>query len=180
MEENRTLEELTSIYVNSETQSIKDLNFTFDYGFNYIDVFEDLRTLVEETDVSFNIATVNSLIFFRTFLNGVLSENKYLLSHEVLEPEVKVELSEELEVLEKLLDSITAITGVISVHADGMKTIATEKLERSIVSGRELNNTFEGLDIEEDFIGFSKDGLIKFEVIVTEESTEGAVESESL
>jgi len=51
MEENRTLEELTSIYVNSETQSIKDLNFTFDYGFNYIDVFEDLRTLVEETNV---------------------------------------------------------------------------------------------------------------------------------
>lgn len=166
--EKKTLEELFSIYVNSGTQSIKDLNFTFDYGSNYIDVFKDLSRIAEETDVSFNIATVNSLKLFRTFLKGVILGTEYILPHEVLEPEVKVELSEELEVLEKLLDSITSITGVISIHADGVTTIATEKLERTIVTGRELNNTFEGLDVEEDFIGFSKDGLIKFEVIVEE------------
>lgn len=165
MEEKKTIEELTSIYVNSNG-TVRKFNLNFDYAENYIEIFTDLGRIAKETDVSFNIASVNTLKFFKTFLKGVIYEDNYLLPHEKLHEGTKADLVEELEVLEVLLDSITSINGVMSVHENGVYTLATEKLEESIVLGRKLNNRFKPSENEEESVQISDDGLIKLEVIV--------------
>ena len=146
---------LYSKYVDVRDNSVKEFYLEFNPTTDYTELFKDLRELNKKYAVKFNVSTVNLLEMFKTFLNGVITENKYTLPHEAIKPEDKVILKEELNELESLLASITSIYGVIQDLENGTEVIVTENLDSAT---GEYVPTFQGRYTETKEIFFSETG----------------------
>ena len=158
-------EEIYTKYIDVKDKSVKEVYLEFNPKADYTEIFKELRQITEEHDVKFNITTVNLLEMFKTFLIGAITENKYILPHEVITSEDKIILKEELNELESLLASITSIYGVINTFEDATEIIVTENLD---LVTEEYVPTFEARYTETKEVFYSRTGKHPSEIGVPE------------
>lgn len=158
-------EEIYSKYIDVKDNSVKEFNLTFNYAADYTELFKDLKELNETYSVKFNINTVNLLEMFKTFLNGVIIGNKYILPHEKVTEEDIEFLKEELQELESLLDSVTSVYGYIDILDNGTEVIVVENLD---LATEEYVPSFVGRYSESKEVFYSKTGKHPSEIGVPE------------